>query len=314
MDEADKPEPEAFHPGELLAQEKLGVKAKMAGIGRRVIRSYMPEQHREFYQQLPLLFVGASDHESDIWATAMFGKPGFIQSPDSKTLIIDSGLDETDPLFASLTEASEIGALGIEFATRRRNRVNAVITSTKDRRIELQVKQSFGNCPKYIQQRQLQSAKRSGPREARDFSDFDSEIVAMLERADTFFIASSYTPESATGNTGYDVSHRGGKPGFIQVETKRTFVFPDFQGNQLFNTLGNLMLNPKAGILLLDFEGDSLVHLTGKADVIWQSGVETKPPMTERLVRFTLTKGRAIKYAMPLSWAFETYSPFLPKE
>ena len=84
----------------------------------------------------------------------------------------------------------------------------------------------------------------------------------MLEAADTFFIAST------GGEYGVDVSHRGGPPGFVGVEGA-TLTVPDYQGNRYFNTLGNLMLDPRAALLVVGFDSGDVLELRGRAEIVW---------------------------------------------
>ncbi len=305
---------QTFHPGEQAMQDRVGVREKMQALGSGLIRNHMPEQHRELFKKLPMLIIGAVDKWEAPWATVLTGRPGFIQSPDNKTLEVYAGLTNADPLASALCEQQEVGVLGIEFETRRRNRASAIIEFASREKLRLKIKQSFGNCPRYIQRRRHVPVELPPLGiESRDFDGFDDSLAASIQGADSFFIASVFTDGSECQNRGVDVSHRGGMPGFIQVIDERTLVFPDYNGNQFFNTLGNLQLNPKAGLLFIGYQSNTLLHLTGTAEVIWESEALVNYPGAERLVRFTLKGGRAISNALPLAWEFEEYSPLLGK-
>ena len=143
-----------WHAGERLLQEHVGVAARMAQIGPKVLRDYMPDQHRDFYAQLPLLLAGAVDPAGDPWAGALEGEPGFAWSPDPRVLRVAAMPDADDPLAAGLGPGKALGLLGIELQTRRRNRVNGLVSAWDGRRFEVTVGQSFGNCPQYIQTRE----------------------------------------------------------------------------------------------------------------------------------------------------------------
>jgi ferredoxin/predicted pyridoxine 5'-phosphate oxidase superfamily flavin-nucleotide-binding protein len=137
----------------------------MERFGSRVIRDYMPDQHREFYGQLPFIFVGHADKAGWPWASILFNKPGFITSSDDKTLDINALPVTGDPLADGLQPGTRLGLLGIEPPTRRRNRLAAHIVEHTDEHIHLAVDQAFGNCPQYIQTREL------GVSNARIFSE-----------------------------------------------------------------------------------------------------------------------------------------------
>src|ERR1700730_18562619 len=140
-----------FNPDELAAQALAGGGPR----GGSGIRDFMPEQHRHFFAQLPYLFIGAIDAAGWPLATLLIGHPGFVQSPDPVTLHIAALPDAGDPAAEALEADRDIGILGIDFSTRRRNRVNGRILSREAGGIAVTVNQSFGNCPQYIQQRTL---------------------------------------------------------------------------------------------------------------------------------------------------------------
>jgi hypothetical protein len=142
-----------FHAGELAVQERLGVRDQIGTFASRVIRDHMPEQHRSFYHSLPLLFIGAQDEEGWPWASIVVGSNGFISSPDDKTLDVSSGLPRFDPLHGVLSVGSAVGVLGLEFHSRRRNRMSAELLSRSEETLRLGVRQTFGNCPQYIHRR-----------------------------------------------------------------------------------------------------------------------------------------------------------------
>ncbi|MEM6613773.1 MAG: pyridoxamine 5'-phosphate oxidase family protein, partial [Cyanobacteria bacterium P01_C01_bin.72] len=218
-----------------------------------------------------------------------------------------------DPLATTLAAGIDIGLLGIELSNRRRNRLNGVVSLKNGDRFEVRVGQSFGNCPQYIQARKYEfkqpDAQTSKPvQEIRGFSDLAQVIVAS---SDTFFIATAYQNSDAGTAKGVDVSHRGGKLGFVRIDSERTLTVPDFSGNCLFNTFGNLEVNPKAGLLFTDFQTGNLLYLTGTAEVIW-SGVEiSQYAGAERLLRFYLDQGFLVENSLPLRWSSPEFSPRL---
>ncbi|HVK89897.1 MAG TPA: pyridoxamine 5'-phosphate oxidase family protein [Mycoplana sp.] len=240
----------------------------MAEIGRKVVRPYMPDQHRDFYCQLPFILVGTVDPMGEAWASLATGKPGFVTSPSPRRLEFMADRDPDDPADAGMDDGAAIGLLGIEFHTRRRNRVNGRLGRTGRHGFSVDVEHSFGNCPKYIRLRNFSGFEPNGvPRPgATRTSRLSPRARKMIASADTFFVA-SYV-DLGDGRRQVDVSHRGGKPGFVRVDDGDRLTIPDFVGNRHFNTLGNLLLNGRAGLLFMDFDTGDLLQMTGDASLI----------------------------------------------
>jgi hypothetical protein len=274
----------------------------------------MPAQHRAFFAQLPFLVAGAVDADGMPWATLLVGPPGFAKTPDATHLRIDAVPLRGDPLAAALEQGARIGLLGIELPTRRRNRMNGIIVAREEAGLTVEVEQSFGNCPRYIQLRDVTIAAPGDTPPAWHGDALDEHASAWLRGADTLFIASSHTaspPGEGEHTGGVDVSHRGGKPGFIRVDDARTLVFPDFNGNNFFNTVGNLLANPRAGIVVPDFSDGSLLHVGGRAEVIWEGEELASYAGAERLVRLHVERVVRRAGVLPLRFAFREYSPVL---
>lgn len=302
-----------FHPGEQTIQTRLGVRDYAEATGQLMMRSFMPDQHRDFFSQLPFVVLGSIDENGWPFASLVSGKPGFIQSPDNRTLSIETTIAPGDPLKQSARPGAPIGLLGIELHTRRRNRMNATVSSVTEAGFNLSVDISFGNCPQYIQNRAFKFV-----RPAHDMSqvaapeilhDFDTHAHNMIRTADTFFVASYAKAKDHSDIDGVDVSHRGGRPGFVRLEGK-TLTIPDYSGNRLFNTFGNFAATPKAGLTFVDFETGDLLMLTGTVDMIWDDDPRVKAFRgAERAWSFTLDHAIRLKDALPLRWAFKDYSP-----
>jgi uncharacterized protein len=302
-----------FHSGELAIQARLGVQEQIDKQGRRVIREFLTEQHRQFFAQLPYAIVGTIDPTGNPWASILVGNPGFLSTPNDRTLQIAAKPLFGDPLATNLADGIDIGLLGIELATRRRNRANGIVSAIGKDRFEIQVKQSFGNCPQYIQARRsrLVDFDPAMPKLVHSIAQFGSPERAIVTASDTFFIATAYRSASAGSASGVDVSHRGGQPGFVRIEDERTLTIPDFVGNKHFNTFGNLELNPRAGLLFVDFERGDLLYLTGTAKVIWEGAEILDYKGAERLLRFQLDRGYRVPGSLPLQWSAPEFSPFL---
>jgi predicted pyridoxine 5'-phosphate oxidase superfamily flavin-nucleotide-binding protein len=268
-----------FHAGEQAIQNRLGRRERMEALGRRVIRPYLPDQHRSFLEQLPYVVVGSVDTTGSPWASLLVGEPGFLSSPDPQTIVAKSAALPGDPLEKNLHEGAALGLLGIELASRRRNRANVRVAGSRPGELILSVDQSFGNCPQYIQSRPVQfhrvARAPSSARLPETLSSLSHEATRTIRAADTFFVSSFVEAEEQTGAEGVDVSHRGGRPGFVKVEGD-TLTIPDFSGNSHFNTLGNFLLNPKAGLSFVDFETGDVLMLSGSVEILWEESPEVR--------------------------------------
>ena len=300
-----------FHRGEQAAQQRLGVREQMERFGSRVIRDHMPDQHREFYGQLPFIMVGHADKAGWPWASILFNPPGFITSANGSSLEINALPVTGDPLADALMPGTPLGLLGIELPTRRRNRLSAHITHRSADGMRLAVDQAFGNCPQYIQTRDLEQVDADSMPTTRvhEVVRLDSRARALIQQSDTFFVASHADTGSGEASDGADVSHRGGRPGFVRVDDDRTLTIPDYMGNNHYNTLGNFIETPRAGLLFLDFQRGHLLTLTGTVEIIWDSPEAEHFEGAQRLWKFHVDRGRWITDALPLRWKLDTYSP-----
>ena len=313
MPEAKSP----FHRGEKEIQSRLGIEEKMEELGRRMIRDNMPEEHQEFFSRLPLLIVGTIDPVGRPWASALAGEPGFIRAAGSRALDVTARPIYGDPLGEALVDGADMGALGIEFQSRRRNRVNGKVSRRSPEGFQIQVVQSYGNCPKYIQARQpAPGGEIEGIGEKRPVHRGEAlakDQAAIIARADTLFIASQFSEDAADWSHGVDVSHRGGKPGFVLVAHETLLLIPDYSGNCMFNTLGNITINPKCGLLFIDFDTGDTLQLTGEAEILWEAAHTRRFPGAKRVLAFSVEETLQIERALPFTWAFEGYSPVFDK-
>jgi ferredoxin-NADP reductase/MOSC domain-containing protein YiiM/predicted pyridoxine 5'-phosphate oxidase superfamily flavin-nucleotide-binding protein len=306
-----------FHRGEKEIQSRLGIQEKMEEKGRRVIRDHMPEQNLEFFAQLPLLMIGTVDACGRPWASVLAGKPGFVRAIDRRKLEVRARPIYGDPLNKALIEGADIGALGLEFGTRRRNRVNGKIGHLSEDAFEIRVSQSFPNCPQYIQARAHELSddiENIGERRTVHRGEaLNKAEAAMITRSDTLFIASQFSEDRGDWSHGVDVSHRGGRPGFVMVAHETLLLIPDYSGNCLFNTLGNIAVNPKCGLLFIDFDSGDTLQVTGEAEILWEPEHTQRFPRAERVLAFSVDETLHIERALPLTWAFQGYSPVFDK-
>lgn len=299
-----------FHAGELALQQQHGVRERMDAVGRAMIRSHMPQQHRELFAKLPTLWLGTLDAEGRPWATVLAGAPGFMQAPDDSTLDVLAHPDPQDPAAGGLAAGAPVGLLGLEPHTRRRNRMNGEVLTAGAQGFAVRVRQSFGNCPKYIQARAPMPAvgRRAGP-VSTEGPALSAPALALVQASDTCFIASSSAGAPRHGEAagaGVDISHRGGRPGFVHVSRTpagHQLTLPDYAGNAMFNTLGNLLVWPWAGLLFIDWNTGHLLQLSATASLVHAGPALAAHPGAQRLLVLQVVGGVWRPAALPLAWS-----------
>lgn len=298
---------EPFHDGEKALQQETGAFGTLSVAGPRVIRSFMPEQHRSFFAQLPWLVLGSLDGQGWPQARALAGPPGFMQSPDPQQLVVQAGA-------AGLAPGDPVGLLGIEPHTRRRNRMNGVVTAVSAQGFAVQVTQSFGNCPKYIQAREATWAGPQAAGAVQESAALDAADRRLIANADTCYIATTHPAarQGGAASHGVDVSHRGGRPGFVRLADDGSLELPDYNGNHFFNTLGNIALDPRCGLLFIDYEAGDLLQLAVTAELVLDGPRVTAHPGALRLLVMHVQAVRRSAAALPLHWGAATLSPVLP--
>ncbi|WP_439864755.1 flavin-nucleotide-binding protein [Pseudomonas antarctica] len=294
-----------WHAGERQLQESAGAAERMAVVGLKVIRDHLPEQHRDFYPLLPYLMLGVVDEQGVPWATMIEGAPGFAHSPDPQMLQVDSLPSRSDPAYAAMVAGAAVGLLGIDLNTRRRNRMNGRIGARDHDGFSVEVVQTFGNCPKYIQLRPVDSIACKPGTTVERFNGLDDAAQTLIRNADTFFVA-SYV--DADGERSVDVSHRGGNTGFVRV-VGNVLTIPDFAGNFFFSTLGNLQVNPVAGLLFIDFESGDVLQLSGRTSLILDGPQVASFEGAQRLWTVTVEQAVRRPAALVLRWQFAEFSP-----
>jgi uncharacterized protein len=303
--------PSPWHAGEVALQQRVGMAERMEVFGRRVIRDFMPEQHREFYRQLPFMLLGSVDAEGYPWASILEGRPGFAQSPDPRLLQFNCRPAQVDPAAANLAAGAAVGLLGIELHSRRRNRINGRVQSASDGGFSVAVEQAFGNCPQYIQLREAHFSQAPGQLQQQAYqrlTGLDEAARALISGADTCFVASYVDLDGDPRHRSVDVSHRGGNAGFVQVDGDCLSI-PDFAGNMHFNTLGNLLLNPRAGLLFIDFNSGDTLQVSGRTEMVLEGPEVSAFQGAERLWRLHVEQVVRRPAALALRWDFQQFSP-----
>jgi uncharacterized protein len=296
-----------FHPGEIAIQTQAGVREEAERLCS-LISSVIKPPAQEFLRTQQLAVASSIDVNGRVWASLLTGNPGFVQVLNEQTVQIDTPIFPNDPLHQNLQNNPQIGILVIALENRRRLRLNGKAEIQPEGAIKLQIHQAFFNCPKYIQVRYLETeiTESIGQSEISISQYLTESQQHCIIQADTFFIASSH-PES-----GADASHRGGNPGFVQVLNNKKLVFPDYSGNNMFQTFGNLVINPNAGLLFLDFEKGQTLQLTGKATLIWDVKRLNAFAGAQRLVEFDIEEVLETRNATSMRWRFGEYSPANP--
>jgi uncharacterized protein len=296
---------DAFHEGERAVQARAGVGTAARDLGRGISR-VIPAGAIPFLQQQRLAALAGTDDAGRVWASVVNGPPGFITAPDVHTLRLAASLSPADPLHVALAAGRAVGVLVLDPERRRRVRLNGRSNGHPEI-VEIAIEEVFGNCPKYIQARTYDGrAAAARPGWARWARALSTAQRLAIERADTFFIASRHA-------AGADASHRGGVPGFVKVDDPRRLRFPDYAGNNMFQTLGNVTSDPRVGLVFVDWDSGTTRQITGQAHVRWDGDARADLPGAERAVEVEIDEVVEIDGQGPIGWRFLEYSPFNPR-
>ena len=274
------PHPKAFHPGELAVQQRAGLLAQAARLEGMLAPTLLGRSAAMFLANQRLAVITARDDTGRLWTSPLVGTPGFLAA-SADILTINATIASTDPLCAIAT-GSDIGVVIVDFAVGRRLRINGRLIRSESGRLDITVEQAYGNCPSYIQKRNLElpSAQPDRALPVRTHA-IGRDHAALIARADAFFLGTVHPSRGA------DASHKGGRPGFVRVDRQQLW-WPDYPGNNLFNSMGNIAENPEAATLFLDFDAGTVLQLSGTARLEWtDSGVSGDDADTGRRIRFT---------------------------
>ncbi|MBD0379811.1 pyridoxamine 5'-phosphate oxidase family protein [Paenibacillus sedimenti] len=288
---------DVYHSGELTVQKMAGAEVAAEQNGRGIKKS-IPKGAIAFLETQSLIITASVDKNGRVWSSVLTGEPGFLHVEDEETLRIRSNPVLNDPLIHNLNSNQEIGLLVIDFSRRIRLRMNGTGRFDEDQQLVVQTEQVYGNCPKYIQKRSLlpNGVFHRKQQFEHHFVNLPPKQQEWIRQSDTFFIGSM----SSEGKL--DASHRGGSPGFVKVFNERTLIFPDYFGNSMFNTLGNIYSNPSTGILFMDFDFGHSLQLTGRSEIIWDEKEISQFPAAERLVRLEIDEALYTENSTQLSW------------
>jgi len=296
-----------FHAGELEVQERAGVREIADEVGTG-IADFVSDRIRDFLESRQFALLGTVDSDNRVWASVVTGKKGFIRVPDPNTIKLGSRPPADDPLLKNLASDSHAALLAIDFLDPRRVRANGRGIIKNDA-IWIKSEQVYGNCRRYIQERILVGPQPD--RTARDLavrsSALSSSQAEQIGRADTFFIATDHP------NHGADISHKGGDPGFVRIVDPYHLKFPDYNGNRMFNTLGNITVNPHAGLLFIDFDSGRTLQITGRGSIDWNLEHAGNFAGAERIVNVEIDEIIDNGGGYPLLTRFRQFSRFNPK-
>ncbi|HVW33836.1 MAG TPA: pyridoxamine 5'-phosphate oxidase family protein [Acidimicrobiia bacterium] len=259
-----------FHAGELALQRATG-EADEAGHNGRIISGELLPSAVGYIARQVMAIAATVDQAGRPWASPLLGPPGsFVAAGLAKLELNRSTARADDPLWADLAGDPRIGLIFLEPVRRRRYRVNGHVVDPAADPLLVVVDEAFGNCPKYIASRELTLRPSAAPDDgagAATGTALGADERRIIAAADVAFVASAHP----TGSL--DASHKGGRPGFIEVRDGAVWI-PDYYGNSLFNTLGNLWVNPVAGLLFIDFDSGQSLQLTGTTTVDIDAGPE----------------------------------------
>ena len=286
-----------YHEGEIHVQARAGLREAAERVGRG-IRSALPPRGAAFLAERRFAVLGAADAKGCMWASLVAGPPRFLAAPRPERVLVGALPSPGDALAAGPPPGAAAGLLLIDFAARERVRVNGRAAAL-DGGFAVDVAEAYSNCPKYIARRVAAADGSAPPGPAERGVALDSAAARLVTSADTFFIATTHA------SAGADVSHRGGRPGFVAIGGTGRLAWPDYPGNAMFQTLGNLEHDARAGLLFVDWPTGTTLQLTGTARTVWHGG-------PARTVEFTPEEWVRVPHATRLRFGPPEPSPHSP--
>ncbi|HEY2524053.1 MAG TPA: pyridoxamine 5'-phosphate oxidase family protein [Candidatus Binataceae bacterium] len=292
-------------------QTKAGVRRQADRLAAG-IRGVITPDRAEYVGEQRFAVLGTVDRRGYVWASVVTGEAGFIQALDERTIRIAAAPAAGDPLLEDLAQPAHAAMIVPDLALRRRLRLNGT-GRIAGGIIEIRAEQVYGNCPHYIQSRAPVGKRqwKIGGAGAARASELSAEHQRLIASADTLFIATDY-PDTGAPESGADVSHRGGNPGFVRVASSRRLAIPDYAGNNMFNTLGNIAVNPRVGLLFIGFESGRTLQLSGRAVIDWDAARAATMAGAARIIDFELDEIVDNPEGFPLLYEFHEHSHFNP--
>ncbi|KAF9076764.1 hypothetical protein BDP27DRAFT_1283537 [Rhodocollybia butyracea] len=279
---------QGWHPGEKTIHAKMNFLGDPS-IDRMytVIGDELDAFHAEFHAQCHFLPVTTLDVDGRPWSSILAprdGQPGssFIRYISGSTLRVTAEVWDGEPILRTGKKNMLIAGIGIDFSTRMRNKVAGFTPRYRhtegDRVVELDmaVNETVGNCPKYINLRRLSPYPHTHPKIAAENLHLSpderlpDELVNFILDSDTAFFGSTYIALDKDADrfpSHLGMNQRGGRRGFIRVSKKdgRTLAMPDYSGNRILTSLGNVEATPLASLTFVNFETGAILYLTGEA-------------------------------------------------
>ena len=255
-----------FHEGEVVLQSEAGVdSAAFEAMAQQAMVPGLHPREAEFVNERTFAVATTIDRDGRPWSSPMFGSSDrpLFGVHDPITIAVGAQQAPGDPMLTNIADTNQLGVLFFDPSYRRRIKsighaavVNDEVTYVLDR--------SFGICNKYIYKRNhvvAETASTASQPTATPDSSLDDQSITQLATADTAFLASYHEVNGA------DPTHRGGPAGFVTVVDEKTLSIPDYMGNGMFNTLGNLRIDDRIGFMTVDFASGRTIHVTGRGAV-----------------------------------------------
>ncbi|KAK5987898.1 hypothetical protein PT974_12034 [Cladobotryum mycophilum] len=296
-----------WHEGEVAMHRALKAPLGMNPTSPGLPRSY---GMRAMYSQL--IAVGTLDGQSRPWTSVWGGERGSARPVAEDVLALTTRVDKRyDPVYRAFWEEKGQG----EEVTRDRVKLmgrmvaGAEVTSEEEMiQVAFHVQESLGNCPKYINKKDIEAVIP----QARLISEglrLPDEAVELIGKADMFFLSSS------NGKT-MDTNHRGGPQGLVRVMRNDgeglELVYPEYSGNRLYQSLGNLRVNPLIGICIPDYDTGDAVYVTGTATILVGEEASSLLFHSNLAVKITASASKFVKSSLPFRGPSQERSPYNP--
>jgi len=301
----DTVDSDIYHEGEVAVQQRAGVREKAEQVGQ-MVRETIPDSDNvtQLLNAEPHVIVTSVTPDGRVWVSLLADDPGFLSIEGAQRLRIGTDPTPGDPLADHLREGMPVGVLVIDPRNRERIRFNGTAVP-RDEGFVVETEEVFPNCQKYIQQRSFDRVTDLSNDERHESTGLETAHREWIRSAGTFFIGSYYS------GAGADASHRGGDPGFVTVDGD-TLVFPDYPGNDMFCTLGNIEGHGAVGLLFVDFEDGRTLQVTGRGTVVRDERRVGAFEGAERLVEVEIGTAIELPDGNPLRWELEEHSPHPP--
>ena len=288
----------AYHDGEIAVQQRAG----RSFPGR--VKNVIPPVAAEFLTQRTVCTIAGQGQDGRMWTSMLTGPVGFMNAENDQTLHVRATPSPSDPLHHLLTTGGDVGTIVMD--SHRRMRVNGVLDPTGDGFV-VHSEQVFSNCGRYISQRHGTLVPPL-PAQVTRADALDPEQMRLIRTASTFLIGTRHPDGSA------DASHRGGNPGFVVVDDPSTLRWPDYDGNNMYATLGNITVDPRVGLLFLDWAEGTLLQVSGRAAIDWTSQAAAELPGALRVVRMRIDAVQHSVHGIPMHWTPAVLSRFNPTQ